>query len=139
MAQYVTAGVPLDLAMEMLGIDLPNEMTYDDLRARLEQEKEAGRAIAQQIASGQQQRGDAEVQPDAGEQREELRRWQRKALKALKAGQGATVEFESDVLAPADQAAIRARLDGAQNEEEVRGAFVPPFRPGGWGEGSPYP
>jgi hypothetical protein len=138
LGQMTAAGVPLDLAMEMLGMELPNQMTYDDLRARLEQEKEAGRAIAQQIASGQQ-RDDAEAQPDAGEQREELRRWQRKALKAFKAGQGAAVEFDSDVLAPADQAAIRARLDGAQNEEEVRGAFVPPFRPDRWGEGSPYP
>ena len=139
LGQLVTAGIPLDLAMEMLGMDLPNQMTYEQLRERLEKEKEAGRAIAQQIASGQQQRDEPEEKPDPGEQREELRRWQRKALKALKDGKGAAVGFDSDVLSPADQAAIRVRLGAAENEEEVRGAFVPPFCPDRWDKGSAYP
>jgi hypothetical protein len=141
LAQYTTSGVPLDLAMEMLGIDLPNGMTYDQFRERLEKDKSESQAQALEIAGARRptESTDAEQQPGAPAQREELRRWQRKALKALKAGQSAAVDFESDVLPPADLVAIRERLSAAETEEEVRGAFAPPFRGGTGDQGSAYP
>lgn len=133
LAQYVAAGVPLDLAMEMLGVDLPNEMTYDQFRERLNEDKEKSQAQALEIA-GARRAPFGEEQPPGG-QREEMRRWQRKALKALAAGKPADVPFESDVLTADEQAVIRERLALAQSEEEVKGAFAPPFR----SQGVAYP
>ena len=49
--------------------------------------------------------------------------WARKAKKALRAGQGANVPFETDDLSPTAQAAIRARLGQATTEPEVERAF----------------
>src|SRR3990167_7761261 len=49
--------------------------------------------------------------------------WARKAKKALRAGQGANVPFETDDLSPTAQAAIRARLGQARTEPEVERAF----------------
>jgi hypothetical protein len=138
LAQYTTAGVPLDLAMEMLGIDLPNGMTYDDFRKRLKEDKAESQAQAMEIA-GARQPAEGEQQPPPGEQREELRRWQRKALKAFKDGKGAAVDFESAVLSIDDQTTIRERLGAAATEEEVKGAFAPPFRGGTGDQGSAYP
>jgi hypothetical protein len=133
LAQYVAAGVPLDLAMEMLGVDLPNEMTYDQFRARLEADKEKGQAQALEIA-GARRAPFGEEQPPGG-QREEMRRWQRKALKALKDGKPADVPFESDVVSIDEQAVIRERLAAACCEEEVKAAFAAPFHP----QGAAYP
>jgi HK97 family phage portal protein len=140
LAQMTTAGVPLDLAMEMLGMELPNEMTYDDLRKRLEEDKEKGRAQALEIA-GAQRPSEGEQPPSAEQrgQREELRRWQRKALKALREGKGAAVDFDTDVLGLEDQATIRERLSAATSEEEVKGAFTPPFCGTARDQGSAYP
>ena len=121
LGQLVAAGVPLDLAMEILGMDLPNEMTYEQLRGRLLEDKVRGQARALQIAAAQRQ------EEDAGEQREELRRWQRKALKAMHDGKGAAVEFETDIVGPEDQGVIRERLSAAMTEEEVKAAFAAPF------------
>ena len=136
LAQYVNAGVPLDLAMEMLGVDLPNQMTYDQLRERLDADKEKSQAQALEIAGARRPAFGGEEGPPGG-QREELRRWQRKALKALAAGKGADVAFESDVLTADEQVLIRERLGVAASEEEVKAAFVGPFRCGD--EGTAYP
>jgi HK97 family phage portal protein len=115
--QLVGAGVPLDIAMQMLGMELPGEMTYDELVARKEQEQEQAFQRQQQLA--------ATARPDA---RGEMRRWQSKALKALRAGKSAQVEFETDDIDADAQAVIRDRLALARDEGEVKAAFVPPFR-----------
>jgi hypothetical protein len=135
LAQLTTAGVPLDLAMEMLGMELPNEMTYDDLRKRLKEDKSESQAQALEIAGA---RRPTEDEP-TGEQREELRRWQRKAARSLKDGKGALVDFDSDVLTDEQQFVIRDRLASVATEEEVRAAFAAPFRHGTGDEGSAYP
>lgn len=124
LAQYVGAGVPLDLAMELLGIDLPNEMTYEQLKERLDDESQRKQQDALQIAQARRPMPGE----DTGERREELRRWERKSLKAHRAGKSAVVDFATDVLTLEEQAAIRERLSAATSEEEVKGAFVPPFR-----------
>ncbi len=133
LAQYVNAGVPLDLAMEMLGVDLPNQMTYDDLRMRLEDEKAKAQENALQIA-GARKPGFGEEGPPGG-QREEVRRWQRKSLKALATGKSADVAFDTDALTIDEQAVIRERLGAAASEEEVKAAFAGPFRT----QGTAYP
>jgi len=127
LTQYTMAGVPLYLAMEMLGIDLPNEMTYEQLAALLEEDKAKKREAALQIAQARRL-SPIEEQPPPGEQREEARRWQRKASKALAAGKCANVDFDTDAFTPEEQAAIRDRLALASTDEEVKAAFAAPFR-----------
>ncbi len=124
LTHLVNAGVPLDLAMQMLGMDLPGEMTYDDLQARLNDDAEQRAQTALQIA-GQQQ----EQQPaDDDEQRDELRKWQRKATRAVKDGKSANVAFETDILDAQVQAVLHERLAVATDEVEVKSAFERPFR-----------
>jgi hypothetical protein len=55
-------------------------------------------------------------------------RWRRKSLSSLKAGSVADVPFVSAVIPDADAAMIHERLSVASTDEEVRSAFVPPFR-----------
>jgi HK97 family phage portal protein len=50
-------------------------------------------------------------------------KWQRKAIKALKAGKSANVPFETDELSPALSGAIRMRLEQATTPEDVRQIF----------------
>lgn len=137
--EMVAAGVPVDLAMEMLGMDLPNEMTYEELRARLDEESERAAERAREMAESTQPT-DAQGRPAVPlpqpQQREELRRWQRKALRAVKDGRPAGVSFITDAVAEDTQAVIRERLSIAATEEEVKAAFEPPFRSV---ESLPYP
>jgi hypothetical protein len=137
--EMVAAGGPVDLAMEMLGMDLPNEMTYEELRARLDEESELAAERAREMAESTQPT-DAQGRPAVPlpqpQQREELRRWQRKALRAVKDGRPAGVSFITDAVAEDTQAAIRERLSIAATEEEVKAAFEPPFRSV---ESLPYP
>jgi hypothetical protein len=110
----------------MLGIDLPNEMTYEQLAALLEEDKAKKREAALQIAQARRP-SPIEEQPPPGEQREEARRWQRKASKALASGKSANVDFDTDAFTPEEQAAIRDRLALAATDEEVKAAFAAPF------------
>ena len=137
LTQLVTAGLPLDMAMEMLGMDLPGDMTYEQFRERLEEDKRlAAQRQREAFAARPPQLEQAQpAQADQAEQREELRRWQRKALKGLGNGKGAGVDFDSDVLTDEQQQVITGRLASAATEEEVKAAFVGPFR----AEGLPYP
>ena len=54
---------------------------------------------------------------------EELAKWQRKALKAYKAGKSPAVKFESDIIPDEMHAEIDAALATAQDEEEIKAAF----------------
>lgn len=65
---------------------------------------------------------------DEDEAREELRKWQTKALKRLKDGRGAAVPFESDVLDPALMGAIAEGLEGCETPEQVKAVFDDPWR-----------
>jgi HK97 family phage portal protein len=62
------------------------------------------------------------------EMQAELKRWERKALRALKTGKCAAVSFESTII-PADvSAAIAAKLDGCTCADDVRSVFREPGR-----------
>ena len=56
----------------------------------------------------------------------DLRRWKARALKAVKAGKGAAVRFESEAIPEAGQSRIRAALEGAQSAGDVVKAFHEP-------------
>ena len=64
-----------------------------------------------------------EEQPDA-----ELKAWERKALRAIKAGKPAAVRFEARTLDPAVVDAVRARLADATTAAAVKATFAE-FRP----------
>lgn len=53
----------------------------------------------------------------------DLRRWQRKALAALKAGKPPAVKFASDIIPAAQRAAVADALARASTADEVRAAF----------------
>lgn len=54
----------------------------------------------------------------------DLARWERKALKALRAGRSAAVRFDSVAIAPADHERISTALQDARTAEAVKAAFV---------------
>ena len=57
----------------------------------------------------------------------DLEKWERKAL-----NKGTDAPFESEFIPPEQMAAIRARLESATTDEEVKAAFSGPFRVHGW-------
>jgi hypothetical protein len=59
---------------------------------------------------------------------EEMAKWQRKALKALKAGKSAAVDFESDVIPPALAAEIAEALKNTGTADGVKAIFAKPGR-----------
>lgn len=147
--QLTSAGVPLPMAMELLGFDLPNGMTYDQLRAELENER--ARKVAEQqelmrqgagAAAGEPQRGAQRAAPEQATRamRDELDRWRRKALSALKAGDTPDVAFETELIDEDDQKVLHEALAAANDAEGVRAAFDRwPFRAHDDEDDTPYP
>jgi len=65
--------------------------------------------------------------PEDQEMREDMKRWERKALKRVKAGQAAYCEFDSEHI-PADVAGrILGGLKVAQTIDEVKALFAEPI------------
>lgn len=135
LARMTQAGIPLDLAMEMLGMELPGTMTFDQLRARLEEDKR--NATPPRLMPFTGQNGEdlpptapelpATIEPTRAVS-DDLDRWRRKSLSSLKAGNVADVPFVSEVIPDATAAVLHERLSVASTDEEVRSAFLPPFR-----------
>ena len=74
--------------------------------------------------TGPQEAPQAPVDAQADPVKADLARWQRKALKAVKAGKGGAVTFESDAIPAALQAQINADLAAAQDADAVKAAFA---------------
>jgi HK97 family phage portal protein len=120
LGQLVTAGFDLLTATEILGY----ELTKDQL-ARLQAEEEAKEERAAEMAdrlAGNEQTDEPEEE-DA-ETQEELRRWERKALNAVKRAKPADVPFESVSLPAAMMSAIHTSLAGCATAEDVRIVFA---------------
>lgn len=98
----VGAGVPMGLAMQMLGMELPEGWEYDP-------------------DTGEPRRAVQATEP--GGFRADLRRWERKALKRAKAGKSAAVDFHSDYIPPTFAEAIRGALEVAEGARAVRMVF----------------
>lgn len=134
LARMTQAGVPLPLAMEMLGFDLPGNMTYDDLRTMLEKERAAATPEALRPFAGQGVTlpETAPVLPETAPPMtravsDDLDRWRRKSLSSLKAGNVADVPFVSEVIPDATAAVLHERLAYAMTAKEVRTIFANPF------------
>ncbi len=118
----VSAGLPLLLAMDLLGYELDEEQ-----RARLEQaeaEKEQrAQALSERLAEQPPAPGPEE--PEQEDQvKADLDKWRRKALKAVEKGRSANVPFESEHISPEDYARISAALAEAKSADDVRAAFA---------------
>jgi HK97 family phage portal protein len=110
------AGVPLKIAMEVLGYDLD-----EDQWAAIEERSSASR---QPVPS--QFGGASENEPEEpdDEQIQELRRWERFALKRLKEGKAEkTGAFETSVLPSGVLGWIQAQLEACRTEFEIRSVF----------------
>lgn len=90
---YVSAGLPIDLVAEMLGLELPASWSYDDLRKRRE-ENEAQAKEQFGMEQAQQPPDDPDDDPDDEAQAKtlaDLRAWRRKSSK-----RGRLADFISD-------------------------------------------
>jgi HK97 family phage portal protein len=138
LVHLTTAGVPLLLAMQMLGYDLPDGITYKQLEAKLE-------ARRQEVAAQMQPKPEAETPEGEGDKGEgvvdegekgpdtralakdlamqDIEKWQRKALKRLKAGQCAGCGFESEWIPDSYKEAVTPLLEAAHTPADVRAAF----------------
>jgi len=143
---YVDAGIKLSIAAEMLGLDLPRGVKYKDLDP---EEKKPGPVppglvpFTSQAPAGQQpgtpaaqpgvQPGAPGVQPPAKfdpQLGRELSIWQSKCLSAVGRGEKASGVSFVPVAIPLDvYAAICARLEGVEDAEGVRKAFVTALHP----------
>lgn len=130
--QLVAAGLPVDLAMEILGFDLPEGVTYQSVGQRIEQDNARKLAEAQenmrlqaevrQPLSAPGERTQQRPQPSKAV-RDELDRWKRKSLSALKGGESPDVAFETDVLGESEQKALHMALAGADCADCIKAAF----------------
>lgn len=119
---------------EMLGMELPGGMEYDEFERILADARDDGREMAAEI--GGQRQGMGNVRPAAGTMPDDeamdeetksmyidLERWERKALKRLKSTGRAGCSFDSPHI-PADLTSLIAdMLDEATTVDEVRAIF----------------
>lgn len=114
---YVGAGMLPSIAAQLCGIELPDGVEYGDLDPEDEPTPEP-----------ETQPEQVEQQPET-EQPEELRRWQRKALRSFRSGAGAVVQFDTDAVPLAEQERINRALSRAQSEDDIKAAFLPVSHP----------
>ena len=129
------------LAYEIMGVELPGGMDYDEFERQMEESRAKRQDQAATIAGQQGKEGDKPVNlrpaggGSSGDDDEEksasavrglyadLERWQRKALKRLKDTGRAGCEFKSEYI-PADEAALIGDiLDEVETADQVRELF----------------
>ena len=124
--RYVNTGIRLSVAAQMLGLELPEGIKYEDLDTMKEEDREAAAARMPDFGGGQnpQQNPQNPQRVSGGNpaMRADLRRWERKAL-----NKGPDCEFESEFIPDDVRAAVLAGLALATTDEEVKAAFSGPF------------
>ena len=103
LTQYVSAGYPLGLASQILGVELPEGVEYADLD-RMKEEKQQ-RDIELQRAQFGANPQNPQQNPQQANMRADLERWERKAL-----SKGPDAPFESEHIPPALMDSIRASI-----------------------------
>lgn len=121
LAQLVNAGVPLLMAMDILGYELTDEQ-----RLELEREKAVKEEQSEEMEQLREQAA-ANPQPQAQQQnpaQEDMAKWRRKALKAAWSGKSPAVKFDSDKIPSAVQGAIAGALESCTTTSEVEHVFT---------------
>jgi HK97 family phage portal protein len=119
------AGVPLNLAMDILGYEL-DEDQLAMLNAETERKELAAEEMRQRFAGAQNQPPQPpQEQPDEddGDMEREMRRWLRKALKRVKDGKPAACEFTSEIIPAGIAGAVRGSLDACATADDVKAVF----------------
>lgn len=129
--QLTSSGLPLLMAMDILGYELTDEQ-----RAELEAAENERKARAEQMVQQMAQKPEAEEEEEPEEEEEEpepveesktfkmeLDKWKRKALNAMKKGKPANVDFVTTVIPEQMCETIMTALGNAQSESEVKDAF----------------
>lgn len=101
--KLVTAGLPIEVALELAGYKLTDEQ-------------------AAMLDSHQDQLDERRDSEPVTPQVDELRKWQRFAEKRIKDGKELR-EFETDLIEPSLQGAIAGALEGAKTIDEVKSIF----------------
>jgi HK97 family phage portal protein len=109
--QLTAAGIPLELAMDLLGYELSDEQ-----KAMMEKEKTTSQPSTPLPTSPLPTEGERSVEGDSG-------KWMRKAMKALEKGKSADVAFETEEISEEMQEEIHQALKGCKSAEDVKGAF----------------
>jgi len=129
------AGIPLLMAMDMLGYDLDDE-DRAILEAELLRKQEAAQRLADnlnkpkepvspQLQQGQPPAQDQQQPPatDATATRSALFNWKRAALQAVKTGHSANVDFDHPAIDAEVCEFIRYELEAAKTAADVHGIF----------------
>ena len=127
---YVSAGYSLGMASEIMGVDLPEGVDYDDLD-EMQAEKEAKQKEEEQarldaaMAKQEQNAQDAPAKfVPSLDQLREMERWQVFAFRKLKKGESMDFPFELRDLPASVGAEVRKRLLTARTEAEIKAAFA---------------
>lgn len=113
-AQYL----PVEVVIRMLGLELDDE----DWVA-IEQEKQEKEERAAEMAQNFQRSDEDEEEEEPDNLRLHLGKWQRKAVKRLKRGESAAVEFDSEYIPETLNAAIAGALEGAKSVDDIDNVF----------------
>lgn len=125
LANLVNAGIPLLIAMDILGFELTDEQ-----RAELEEEKKRKEENAEQMSDRFNQgnnQGDNERVPITRQKDDEMAKWLRKSVNSLKRGKSADVPFVSEIITPAMHGAIAGALESALDTADVAMVFDDAF------------
>lgn len=125
LAQLTGAGIPLKLAMEILGYDLTEEQ-WEMLEPEEPEEPEPVAPVVPVVEPAVVE-AEPEEEPEptrslTPEMLKELEIWQRKAIKAFKSGVSANCEFVTERITDGDE--IRAALDGCKSIDEIKAVFA---------------
>lgn len=129
LGQLTSAGIPLLMAMDILGYEITDEMRAELEKAVIEKEKKA-EELAKQMAqkpepeedTGQTGQDEDDTTSDTTF-KAELDKWRRKAINAMKKGKPANVDFVSTVIPGEMCEIIISALGKANTEQDVKDAF----------------
>lgn len=118
---YVTGGMRVSVAAQILGVELPNQMEYADLDTGSTPADPTGSTAPDPAQTNQAE----PITPDQVKalRKADLEKWQRKALKRIESGKSADCEFESDWLSQLEIQLIRSRLDVSYSKSVVNTIF----------------
>ncbi len=146
--QYTSAGIPLVFAFEMLGLEVPEGHTLDELQEADEQKQAAREAAATMPSAQEPEESKEEREQTEGkslnaeaeqlvdsymrehpvaitpEARADLAKWERKALRRLKEGKVMSFGFGSDYVPEDTLELIYWHLQSATTTEEIKAVFT---------------
>ena len=118
------------VAMQMMGMELPGGMEWDELERLLSNEQRE--MPAPQLGVDTDLKPEADTVPEEEDDPEakalsplavDLDKWRRKALKRMKRGEPAAVEFDSEHIGVMEKSLILELLEDCETPEEVNEVF----------------